>query len=75
MSRIALSQIQSLTFVAGRKTKARRLQPIPQLTCIGDGCKYYQPEVIRCVNAGGDGVDVDWKVRGPLNLHNWSASC
>lgn len=63
MSRVVLSQIKSLTLFAGKSTKARRLSPIPQLTCIGDGCKYYQPEVIRCWNVGGDGTDVDWKVR------------
>ena len=64
MSRIALSDIKQLTFVGGgAMTKARRVAPIPQLTCVGSACKYFQPEVVRCYNAGGSGVDVDWTVR------------
>jgi hypothetical protein len=63
MSRVTLSSIRSLTFYKGAETLARRAQPISQLTCIGKACKLYTPDAVRCQNMGGEGVEVDWKVR------------
>ena len=62
MSRIQLQSIPALTFYQGALTAARRADAIPQLSCIGKACKIYQPEAIRCTNAGGSGNSVDWKV-------------
>ena len=62
MSRVQLQNIPALTFYKGTLTTARRADAIPQLTCIGKACKLFQPEAVRCTNAGGSGTDVDWKV-------------
>ncbi|TCD60315.1 hypothetical protein EIP91_010364, partial [Steccherinum ochraceum] len=66
MSKIALSRISSLTFYKDSETLSKRGKPFPQLTCIGKPCKLYQPDVVRCVNAGGSGTDVDWKCEADL---------
>ncbi|KAL9714054.1 hypothetical protein Ac2012v2_002361 [Leucoagaricus gongylophorus] len=66
MSRIALASIPALTFYKDTWTESRRTSPISQLTCIGKPCKLYQPEVVRCVNLGGSGTDVDWKCEADL---------
>ena len=63
MSRVELAKIRSLTFYKDEVTTARRTSAWPQLKCIGTACKLYQPEVVRCVNSGGSGTDIDWKVR------------
>ncbi len=68
MSKVKLASISSLTFYNGADTKARRTDPIPQLTCVGKPCKYYQPDVVRCKNDGGSGIDVDWKVYRTIYL-------
>jgi len=62
MSRVQLQNIPALTFYKGALTASRRTDAIPQLTCVGKACKLYQPEAIRCTNAGGSGNNVDWKV-------------
>lgn len=62
MSKVKLAEIPALTFYKDALTQARRTTPIAQLTCLGKACKLYQPEVVRCVNLGGSGTDVDWKV-------------
>ena len=67
MSRVALAEIESLTFYGDSLTKARRTSPIPQLKCVGETCKLYQPEVVRCTNAGGSGTEIDWTVRKYLS--------
>ncbi|CDO78042.1 hypothetical protein BN946_scf184724.g6 [Trametes cinnabarina] len=66
MSRVALAKIPSLTLYKDEFTLSRRGPPIPQLTCIGKPCRLYQPEVVRCVNVGGSGTDVDWKCEADL---------
>lgn len=66
MSRIALENIPALTFYKNSLTAARRTSPIAQLVCIGKPCTLYQPEVVRCTNIGGSGVDVDWKCEADL---------
>lgn len=65
MSRVELAKISTLTFYKGEYTAARRTPAIPQLVCQGKPCKLFQPEAVRCVNTGGVGIDVDWKVRLP----------
>lgn len=62
LSKVALERIPSLTFYKDALTHSKRGDPIPQLTCTGKACRLYEPDVVRCVNAGGHGTDVDWKV-------------
>ncbi|PCH42589.1 hypothetical protein WOLCODRAFT_132447 [Wolfiporia cocos MD-104 SS10] len=66
MSRTALSRIRALTFYKDSLTKSQRGDPVPQLECVGKPCRLYQPEVVRCTNIGGEGVDVDWKCEADL---------
>ncbi|VDC04761.1 unnamed protein product [Peniophora sp. CBMAI 1063] len=66
MTRQLLSSIRTLTFYANEPTASRRGKAIPQLTCRGAACKLYQPEVVRCKNAGGEGTDVDWTCEADL---------
>ncbi|KAI1786749.1 hypothetical protein LXA43DRAFT_975585 [Ganoderma leucocontextum] len=66
MSRVALSQILSLSFYKDKQTLSRRGQPIPQLKCIGKPCSLYQPEAVRCTNLGGAGSDIDWRCEADL---------
>ncbi|KJA19453.1 hypothetical protein HYPSUDRAFT_143695 [Hypholoma sublateritium FD-334 SS-4] len=65
-TRVQLAKIPALTFYKDEPTVARRTPALPQLVCIGKPCKLYQPEVVRCVNVGGNGVDVDWKCEADL---------
>lgn len=68
MSRIALSQIPSITFYENSFTLSRRgaSESISQLTCIGHPCKLFKPDVVRCDNIGGQGTEVDWKCEADL---------
>ncbi|KAF1839007.1 DUF1183-domain-containing protein [Decorospora gaudefroyi] len=54
-SKVKLSNVQSLTLRKGQQTSARRVDPIPQLKCIGGSARgLYEPEVMRCKNSGSD---------------------
>jgi len=66
MSRIALASIPAITFYKDSLTTARRTAPITQLVCLGKPCATYQPEVVRCRNIGGSGINVDWKCEADL---------
>ncbi|KZT73504.1 DUF1183-domain-containing protein [Daedalea quercina L-15889] len=66
LSKVALERIPSLTFYKDELTLSKRGGPIPQLTCVGKTCNLYQPDVVRCTNAGGRGTDVDWKCEADL---------
>ncbi|KAI9056796.1 DUF1183-domain-containing protein [Trametes sanguinea] len=66
MSRIKLAKISSLTFYRDQMTLSRRGPPIPQLSCIGEPCRLYQPDAVRCLNVGGSGTDVDWRCEADL---------
>ena len=68
MSRVQLQNIPALTFYKDSLTAARRVDAVPQLTCIGKPCRVYQPEAIRCTNIGGSGNNVDWKVRSAIPI-------
>ena len=58
--RILLRDVKALTLYSDRYTTSRRLDPIPQLKCVGGtaGCEAYTPRVIQCQNKGWDGYDV-----------------
>lgn len=74
MSRVALSKIRSLTLFKDELTQSRRVSPVQQLKCIGKACDLFQPEVVRCVNNGGEGVEVDWTVSPGVYAHDKSVS-
>jgi hypothetical protein len=64
--RVKLSSIRSLTFYAGELTTSRRTAPVEQLVCEGAPCRRFQPDVVRCTNAGGTGSDIDWTCKAEL---------
>ncbi|KAH9930131.1 uncharacterized protein B0H18DRAFT_1147762 [Fomitopsis serialis] len=66
LSKVALERIPSLTFYKDALTLSKRGSSIPQLTCLGKACRLYEPDVVRCANAGGHGTDVDWKCEADL---------
>ena len=68
-SLVRLADIPALTLYNNEPTLSRRAQPIPQLVCKGKPCNLFQPDVIRCVNLGGGGTNVEWKVRVFMTLH------
>ncbi|KAE8353535.1 hypothetical protein BDV28DRAFT_132919 [Aspergillus coremiiformis] len=68
---ILLSRVQMLTLHGNRFTTARRVDPIPQLTCTGPSqriCDMYPIDVMRCTNAGYDydEEDVQWTCTASL---------
>ncbi|KAF7970633.1 hypothetical protein HWV62_23575 [Athelia sp. TMB] len=66
MLRVKLSSIPRLTFYKDELTVARRSARVPQLTCVGEPCSLYTPDVVRCENIGGSGVEVEWKCEADL---------
>lgn len=60
------TDIQTLTLQRGALTTARRVEPMPQLTCRGPHCAAHQPDVVQCTNAGTDGGNVQWTCRAEL---------
>ncbi|KAG0141287.1 hypothetical protein CROQUDRAFT_664061 [Cronartium quercuum f. sp. fusiforme G11] len=64
--RVLLSSIDTLTFYDGEHTTFRRTGPVLQLTCKGQPCKRYKPDVIQCHNTGGSGSNVQWKCEADL---------
>ncbi|XP_025849322.1 store-operated calcium entry-associated regulatory factor isoform X1 [Vulpes vulpes] len=68
--RILLRDIKALTLHHDRYTTSRRLDPIPQLKCVGGtaGCDSYTPKVIQCQNKGWDGYDVQWECKTDLDI-------
>ncbi|KAL1628565.1 hypothetical protein SLS56_005797 [Neofusicoccum ribis] len=66
---VLLSNVKTLTLRNGQKTSARRVSPIPQLTCIGGDAKgLYEVDVMRCKNAGSDYDDdnIQWTCTASL---------
>lgn len=67
---ILLSNVEALTLRANRMTSARRVSPVPQLSCDSSRkiCNLYQPDVMRCTNSGYgyDSEDVQWTCRADL---------
>ncbi|KAF3825513.1 hypothetical protein GH733_005495 [Mirounga leonina] len=70
LHRILLRDVKALTLYHDRYTTSRRLDPIPQLKCVGGtaGCDSYTPEVIQCQNKGWDGYDVQWECKTDLDI-------
>ncbi|KAM7328730.1 store-operated calcium entry-associated regulatory factor [Alexandromys fortis] len=68
--RILLRDVKALTLHYDRYTTSRRLDPIPQLKCVGGtaGCDAYTPKVIQCQNRGWDGYDVQWECKTDLDI-------
>ncbi|ERE90835.1 transmembrane protein 66 [Cricetulus griseus] len=68
--RILLRDVKALTLHHDRYTTSRRLDPIPQLKCVGGtaGCDAYTPKVIQCQNKGWDGYDVQWECKTDLDI-------
>lgn len=68
--RILLRDVKALTLHYDRYTTSRRLDPIPQLKCVGGtaGCDSYTPKVIQCENKGWDGFDVQWECKTDLDI-------
>lgn len=56
---ISLSNVGSLTFYKNAYTTGNRLEPIPQLQCVGgDACNYaYLIQSIQCINNGNNEFD------------------
>ncbi|KAH0609676.1 uncharacterized protein H6S33_013162 [Morchella sextelata] len=64
-----LSRIDSLTLRSDMMTKGRRVDPIPQLKCVGgDGMGRYEVDVMRCKNRGSDYGDenISWSCTADL---------
>ncbi|XP_015341505.1 store-operated calcium entry-associated regulatory factor isoform X1 [Marmota marmota marmota] len=68
--RMLLRDVKALTLHYDRYTTSRRLDPIPQLKCVGGtaGCDSYTPKVIQCQNKGWDGYDVQWECKTDLDV-------
>ncbi|KAM8785185.1 store-operated calcium entry-associated regulatory factor [Rhynchonycteris naso] len=68
--RILLQDIKALTLHYDRYTTSRRLNPVPQLKCVGGtaGCDSYTPKVVQCQNKGWDGYDVQWECKTDLDV-------
>ncbi|KAF6084850.1 store-operated calcium entry associated regulatory factor [Phyllostomus discolor] len=68
--RILLRDVKALTLHHDRYTTSRRLDPIPQLRCVGGtaGCASYTPKVVQCQNKGWDGYDVQWECKTDLDM-------
>lgn len=66
---VLLSNVRSLTLTNGKKTTARRVSAIPQLTCVGGNAKgLYDIDVMRCKNSGSeyDPEDIQWTCQANL---------
>ncbi|KAI5854795.1 hypothetical protein BZA05DRAFT_443436 [Tricharina praecox] len=58
--KILISSVKSLTLRNDQVTTGRRLDPIPQLKCVGGDAKgLYEIDVMRCKNMGSDYGDED----------------
>ncbi|XP_045391320.1 store-operated calcium entry-associated regulatory factor [Lemur catta] len=68
--RILLRDVKAVTLHYDRYTTSRRLDPIPQLQCVGGtaGCDSYTPKVVQCQNKGWDGYDVQWECKTDLDV-------
>ncbi|XP_006167251.2 store-operated calcium entry-associated regulatory factor [Tupaia chinensis] len=68
--RMLLRDVKALTLHAGRYTASRRLDPVPQLKCVGGTarCDSHTPTVVQCHNRGWDGYDVQWECKADLDV-------
>lgn len=66
---VLLSKVKSLTLRDGQRTSHRRVDPLPQLNCVGgDGCQFYKVDTMRCTNSGSeyDTEDIQWTCKASL---------
>jgi len=66
---VLLSQVKSLTLRADESTSHRRVDPLPQLACVGgNAAGLYDVDVMRCKNAGSDydTEDIQWTCSASL---------
>ena len=62
-----MGSLTALTLHSDRATTSRRTSPVPQLSCVGKACRYFQPEVVQCVPVGSDGANgLEWKCEADL---------
>ncbi|KAJ4324139.1 hypothetical protein N0V94_001495 [Neodidymelliopsis sp. IMI 364377] len=67
--KVKLSNIQSLTLRNGLDTSHRRVDAMPQLSCIGGNAKgLYEVDVMRCKNSGSDydSENIQWTCTASL---------
>lgn len=80
---ILLSQVKQLQFYNTALTNARRVDPIPQMTCYdANGLCYAAPASIKCKNIGfGESGGIEWDCSGlnwdsdEFTLKNVAVSC
>ncbi|KAH8801217.1 hypothetical protein DL96DRAFT_1538488 [Flagelloscypha sp. PMI_526] len=65
-SHVKQEEVKSLLLYKGKLTKSTRTSPKQQLTCYGAACRYFQPDAIRCQNAGHAGDKVKWECHADL---------
>lgn len=66
---VRLSKVKTLTLRDGAETSHRRVEPIPQLTCVGGNAKgLYNVDVMRCTNSGAEygDEDIQWTCKASL---------
>ncbi|KAK4957371.1 hypothetical protein LTR10_005333 [Elasticomyces elasticus] len=66
---VLLSQVKTLTLRADSETSHRRVEPLPQLSCVGGNAQgLYDVDVMRCKNAGSDydTEDIQWTCSASL---------
>ncbi|KAI5806673.1 hypothetical protein DFH27DRAFT_353098 [Peziza echinospora] len=67
--KIKLTQLSRVTLRAGQMTAGRRVEPVPQLKCIGGDAKgLYEIDVMICKNMGSDygNDDVSWSCKADM---------
>lgn len=64
--KVNIRDVSALTFSKGLYTTGQRYQPISQLSCRGENCWRFQPEVIQCSVSGWNGDDAQWKCEATL---------
>ena len=68
--KIQLKDVKVLTLHQGQMTKGRRVNPVPQLNCIGGDAKFHSklhPRVVQCTNQGWDGQDYQWECKADMS--------
>jgi hypothetical protein len=67
--RVQLADVNAITFHLGRMTTSRRVDPVPQLTCLGEHCNAHTPDTVQCRNAGTgyDLSDVSWECEAEMD--------
>lgn len=67
---ILLSKVYSLTLRNGEKTSSRRVDPAPQLLCVGpeEICRLYTVDVMQCANEGADydAENIQWSCKASM---------